>query len=228
MFDLDQSIAEWRRQSEAGGITFPEVLDELECHLRDEIEQQVRSGAETEHAFAAAIQKLGQIQVLQPEFEKAARRKSKSKPTVMGFASVTSLNRINYMTTPDAIHMEPTWATYLKAGGFLLPALSLWAFATVFLFPKVQQICRDAGIAVPGFFRAVMALMGLFREHGLMIFCLTALVLGVFEWRSVKWPRYRRASIGLGVFLLNSAVLLVITSMFTLALMAAPALFRAR
>ena len=44
MFDLEQSIAEWRRQMLAAGIKTPVPLEELEIHLREEIEQQMKSG----------------------------------------------------------------------------------------------------------------------------------------------------------------------------------------
>ena len=43
MFNLDQSITEWRRQMVAGGIQSPRVLDELESHLRDDAEEQERA-----------------------------------------------------------------------------------------------------------------------------------------------------------------------------------------
>jgi ferritin-like metal-binding protein YciE len=42
MFDPEQTIAEWRRQMAAGGIKTPEVLNELESHLREDVEQQER------------------------------------------------------------------------------------------------------------------------------------------------------------------------------------------
>ena len=44
MPDLEKSIAEWRRQMLAAGIKTPVPLEELEIHLREEIEQQMKSG----------------------------------------------------------------------------------------------------------------------------------------------------------------------------------------
>ena len=43
MFDLEQSIADLRRQMLAAGIKTPVPLEELEIHLREEIEQQSKS-----------------------------------------------------------------------------------------------------------------------------------------------------------------------------------------
>ena len=51
MFNLDQAIVEWRRQMAAGGIRSPEVLDELESHLRDDVEQQMRLGLDRAAGF---------------------------------------------------------------------------------------------------------------------------------------------------------------------------------
>jgi hypothetical protein len=51
-------------------------------------------------------------------------------------------------------------------------------------------------------------------------------VVGLLEWHSDRWPRYRRASVGVAAFLANAAVLVFITAMFMTALMAAPALLR--
>jgi hypothetical protein len=42
MFSLEQSIAEWRTQMLAAGIKTPTLLEELENHLRDEIERQAK------------------------------------------------------------------------------------------------------------------------------------------------------------------------------------------
>ncbi|HUA37211.1 MAG TPA: hypothetical protein VMA35_02290 [Candidatus Sulfopaludibacter sp.] len=48
-------------------------LDELEFHVREEIERQVKSGLNTPQAFAAAVQQIGQANALKQEFEKAER-----------------------------------------------------------------------------------------------------------------------------------------------------------
>ena len=70
MFNLDQTILEWRRKMLAGGIKTPVPLDELECHLRDEIEQQIKSGLNQQEAFNIAVQKIGHAHTLENEFKK--------------------------------------------------------------------------------------------------------------------------------------------------------------
>jgi cation transport ATPase len=70
VFEIEQQIAAWRRQMQAAGIKTPVPLDELESHLRDEVEQQVQSGLSVQQAFETAIQRLGQAGVLKMEFKK--------------------------------------------------------------------------------------------------------------------------------------------------------------
>ena len=56
MFDLEQSIRNWRKQMLAAGIKSPVPLDELEIHLRDEIERRLGTKVVLENdANAAAL-----------------------------------------------------------------------------------------------------------------------------------------------------------------------------
>ena len=71
MFDLEKSIADWRQQMLAAGIKTPVPLEELESHLREEIEQQMKSGLGGLEAFNSAVQKIGQARALKLEFKKA-------------------------------------------------------------------------------------------------------------------------------------------------------------
>ncbi len=70
MFDLEQSIADWRKQMFIAGIKTPVPLEELENHLREEIERQVKSGLNGQAAFNSAIKKIGSADRLQQEFQK--------------------------------------------------------------------------------------------------------------------------------------------------------------
>lgn len=68
MFNLEQSIAEWRRQMLAAGIKSPVPLEELESHLREAIEEQIQMGASEEKAFCIAVENIGQPTPLKLEF----------------------------------------------------------------------------------------------------------------------------------------------------------------
>jgi hypothetical protein len=70
MFNLEQTIAEWRRQMRAAGIKTPVPLEELESHLREEIERQTKSGLSEAAAFQTAVQRIGQAHAVQNEFIK--------------------------------------------------------------------------------------------------------------------------------------------------------------
>jgi hypothetical protein len=72
MPDLEKSIAEWRRQMLAAGIKSPVPLEELEIHLREEIEQQMKSGLSEQDAFNSTVQKIGEAGLLKTEFKKAS------------------------------------------------------------------------------------------------------------------------------------------------------------
>jgi hypothetical protein len=81
MRDLDQAVSEWRRQMTAAGVSNPEVLDELESHLREDVEQQMRSGSNVQEAFDTAVERMGQASSLQVEFGKVGTWAEPAKPS---------------------------------------------------------------------------------------------------------------------------------------------------
>jgi type II secretory pathway component PulF len=131
-------------------------------------------------------------------------------------------------TTPFAPQPEPRWATYLKAGVFIFPAIAIWAFGCVFLFPKVKQICADAGAMDNAFAIRLMSISDLVLNYWFMGSLGVLGVLIGLEWLPGFWPRYRRNAVGTGVFLVNTAVLVLMAAMLTLAMLAAPGLRAAR
>lgn len=73
MFDLEKEIADWRRQMLAAGIKTPVPLEELESHLREDLERQMKSGSNEQEAFEVSIQRIGQPQAIKREFKKMER-----------------------------------------------------------------------------------------------------------------------------------------------------------
>jgi hypothetical protein len=73
MFDLEQSITDWRQQMLAAGIKTPTPLDELEIHLREEIELQMKSRLSGSKVFEIAAQKIGRPLALKNEFKKSEK-----------------------------------------------------------------------------------------------------------------------------------------------------------
>ena len=70
MFNLEEAITGWRRKMLAAGVKAPAPMDELECHLREEIDQQTRSEASAQQAFESAARSIGKATALNAEFEK--------------------------------------------------------------------------------------------------------------------------------------------------------------
>jgi len=71
MFDLERAIRGWRRQMHAGGIQTPVPLEELEMHLREDVERKVRRGTDAQKAFEISVRQIGQPETLRSEFKKA-------------------------------------------------------------------------------------------------------------------------------------------------------------
>ena len=79
MFDLQQSLTDWRRQMLAAGIKTPAPLEELASHLHEEIGRLLESGLDEQSAFHAAVQKIGPAPALQNEFEKVEVEKARAR-----------------------------------------------------------------------------------------------------------------------------------------------------
>ena len=54
----------------AAGVKTPVPLEELESHLREEIERQMESGLDEQKAFEIAVRTIGQANTLKSEFGK--------------------------------------------------------------------------------------------------------------------------------------------------------------
>lgn len=71
MSNLDQSISEWRQRMRATGFNEEDLLDELECHLRDDMEHLMNKGTAASQAFEEAARRLGAGLDLHREFQNA-------------------------------------------------------------------------------------------------------------------------------------------------------------
>ena len=82
VFNLDRAIAEWRRRIRASGIA-AHALDELESHLREDVERQTKSGIDSKHAFENAAQHIGSANAIAAEFKKVPAAALKREQQVM-------------------------------------------------------------------------------------------------------------------------------------------------
>lgn len=72
MLEWEHQIVQWRRTLAELIGPDPNILDELESHLRDEVDRLVRQGHMPDRAVLAAIDKIGTPEKLAPEFAKVA------------------------------------------------------------------------------------------------------------------------------------------------------------
>ena len=70
MPSLEHLIADWRKTMTAAGKVSPETLDELENHLRENVDALVRSRITESEAFHRAAAQLGGAAALASEFQK--------------------------------------------------------------------------------------------------------------------------------------------------------------
>ena len=75
MFNLDEAIAEWRREMRSAGVKNPEIVEELESHLREDWARRVQSGEGEEDAFSRAARSVGDASALKEEFAKNGGRR---------------------------------------------------------------------------------------------------------------------------------------------------------
>lgn len=61
----------------AAGIKSPVPLEELESHLREDIDRSVRSGLGEDHAFRLAVSQIGDPGTLKAEFARVENRERK-------------------------------------------------------------------------------------------------------------------------------------------------------
>lgn len=70
MPELEENIAQWRKRMAAGGVKTTTVLDELESHLREEIQTRILVGDSETVAFETAAARIGSAGALRTEFNK--------------------------------------------------------------------------------------------------------------------------------------------------------------
>jgi len=137
MFDLNQAISEWRKKMIAGGINPPAVLDELENHLREDVEQQVRAGASQKQAFDMAVNRIGKSDLLKAEFAKISGLKKGRLEKVIGMACCVFASLYSMVLAPHlfTIHELSPAQRILGLSAVVLTFLSLasWRFSYKFL-----------------------------------------------------------------------------------------------
>ena len=140
MFSLEHAISEWRRQLAAGRIDSPEVLDELESHLREAVQEQMRSGLSPQQAFNAALQRFGQRDALKTEF-KRINAGAEGLEKLMGLLGVILAVFIVWMSGYTFLQMELSPSEQMVAyAGVAFTLLTVWAWRYLVPFLPVLAI----------------------------------------------------------------------------------------
>ncbi len=66
----EKQISDWRQAMAKASNHREELLDELEAHLRDEIDRLLRAGTSPDNVFQLALSNLGAPAAIAPEFDK--------------------------------------------------------------------------------------------------------------------------------------------------------------
>ena len=192
MFDLEQAITEWRRTMLAAGIKTPTTLDELELHLRDEIERQMTSGLSTQAAFEIALQQLGHPQAVQAEFKKteeaAAARAWKRKQTLLVaitglvsfHASIMLLFRLGSFSGATTGQQIAGLAAVAAFNLLIQSARLTWRILPVIPVRRIRETISISGAALLTLWLAVFAWIILPRTDFMMSQLGVVLLWGFF------------------------------------------------
>jgi len=149
MLNLEQSISDWRRQMLTAGIQTPEPLDELENHLRDELEQQMKLGLNAEAAFAVATKNIGLGNLLEAEFKKVGGMNKAQRRRIAGCFCAATLGFYVIAATwamfKNDLSANEWWLGVTALAATPLSVYCLWQIAPRF-FPIIA--CRRVQSAV--------------------------------------------------------------------------------
>jgi ClpA/ClpB-like protein len=90
MFHLEKAINDWKRRLAASGLVSRETVEELESHLREDFETQVRQGIDRAAAFQSAVARIGDLELLTSEFGKLPSNRSGTLLNIFRVSSITA------------------------------------------------------------------------------------------------------------------------------------------
>ncbi|MFI5382211.1 MAG: cytochrome c biogenesis protein CcsA [Tepidisphaerales bacterium] len=184
MFKLEEQIHLWRKTLVEVVGDQPEVVDELESHLREEVERLLQSGASPEQAWTIAVGRLGEPADLAQEFAKL--RRPSWLPARVAYGAMIAgglllawfmVAKLGHGTFQPLLTMHIYCVTAGYAGGFTVGTLAAWAILSRALFGWDAQ--RDEALR-----SASSRLAGL----SAVLTC-TGVVLGAC-WARQNWGRY--------------------------------------
>lgn len=119
----------------AGGIKTPVPLEELESHLREDVERQMQLGVSAEPAFHRAVEDIGSGEKLEQEFAKVRELKRMRTRQVLRRWSAIAGTALVYSTLATVWFigvrqgtLQITWSEVALAAGAIIPMIGFgWA-----------------------------------------------------------------------------------------------------
>src|SRR5258706_5840281 len=175
MFDLESQIRGWRSELAAAMGNVPEPLDELESHLRDDIDRRIQLGADAQSAFEAARAQLGEAARLAQEFAKTSDRRWIPGWIAIGtVAAAVLLSAIWEAARASSGKVQPllAWHVIAIVGGYVavlaVGMLAAWSvfFSTILRrsaapTPELQPVALELSIAAT-IMTAISTVLGAF------------------------------------------------------------------
>jgi len=150
MLSLEDKIAEWRKRMAAGGVKAPAVLDELENHLREDMERQIRADKNVERAFETAVDRIGRSDLLKAEFAKVAEMKDGRLGKMIGIACCVFAGLYSMLLAPHlfTIHELSPAQRFMGLTAVALTFLSTVSWRFSYKYLPVIRNRRTRTIAV--------------------------------------------------------------------------------
>lgn len=184
MPNLERRITQWRATMMAAPEVSPKTLDELENHLREHIDQLLRSGMPEPEAFQSAVARLGDPRAIASEFQKLDQSTWLPVKVITGLGVVAALAL--------AILLIPRLGS--SRSGFLLGShvflITLGYLSTLLL--GVLGICFVSQRSLSDFpqsrLRSLPRLTAIFGSAAVVLTAL-GVVQGML-WAKAEWGRY--------------------------------------
>ena len=124
MFDLEKSIAAWRRTLEHNPSMTPDDLDELEQHVRDQIAGLTAEGMGAKAAFDRAVAEMGDPTNADVEYRKVFWRKARREHALGRELARRRILLANYVTTARRALLRHPAYSFLNIAGLTLGLVS--------------------------------------------------------------------------------------------------------
>jgi hypothetical protein len=184
MHNLETSIADWRKTMIAVHQYTPGTLDELESHLRETVQELVRTGLDEAQAFDRAVAGLGSPLTLASEFEKL--RPALWLPIKIVTAVIVALALALVAYLPFKMQ-SGAWSLLLAVHVF---TVTLGYTTTMLLgLLGICFVCQRCRSDFPASSQESLAqISAIFARVGAGL-TLIGIVLGAI-WAKVEWGRY--------------------------------------